>query len=49
MKILERSLLVAGALLFIGLVYNIGPRALLYNLSLVGGGFAIIFGQEILA
>ena len=49
MKILERSLLVAGVLLFIWLVYNIGPSALLHHLSLVGGGFAIIFAQEIMA
>jgi len=49
MKILERGLLVAGALLLIGLVYNIGPSALLHNLFLVGGGFAFIFAQEILA
>lgn len=49
MKILERSFLVAGVVLFIGLVYHIGPGVLLRDLLLVGAGFAVIFGQEIFA
>lgn len=49
MKIFERIILVAGLALFAGLVYHIGPNSLLYDLALVGGGFAIIFGQELLA
>lgn len=49
MKALERVILVAGLALFAGLVYQIGPTSLLRDISLIGTGFAFIFGQELLA
>ena len=49
MNILERSALFAGILLYAGLLYQIGPATLIHDVSLVGAGFLLIFGQEQLA
>lgn len=49
MKILEWIFLVTGVVLFAGLVYHIGYDALQRDLSLVGAGFVLVFGQELLA
>jgi len=45
----ERLFFATGIVLFVGLIVHIGPDVLLRDLSLVGGGFALIFGQELFA
>jgi len=49
MRIVERVFFVAGCLLFAWLLWHIGPATLLRDLRLVGWGFVIVFGQELLA
>jgi len=48
-KRIERLFMVAGAALFVWLVYRVGVDTLLYDISLVGIGFTLILGQELLA
>ncbi len=49
MRLVERGFLVAGLLLFAGLVYEIGPGAVFDNLRVVGWGIVLIVLQEALA
>ncbi len=49
MGLIERVLLVAGIVLFLVLLYQIGVAAVWDNIRLVGWGFALILGQEIVA
>ena len=46
MAIAERALLGAGIVLFIVLVYRLGPRDVLDNLRMIGWGFALVLAQE---
>jgi len=48
-KHIERLFMVAGTALFVWLVYRVGVGTLFSDLSLVGMGFALILGQELLA
>jgi putative membrane protein len=47
--LVERLLLVAGVVLFVVLLYRLGAGAVWSNLRLIGWGFVLIIGQEILA
>lgn len=47
--LIERFLLVAGVVLFVALLYHLGVGAVWSNLRLIGFGFVLIIGQEILA
>jgi uncharacterized protein (TIRG00374 family) len=49
MRLVERGFLVAGLLLFVGLVYEIGPLVVFDNLRVVGWGIVLIVSQEALA
>jgi putative membrane protein len=46
MSIVERGLLVAGIVLFVILVRQLGPGAVWANLRMIGWGFVLVIGQE---
>jgi len=46
MSVVERGLLVAGIVLFIFLVRQLGPAAVWANLRMIGWGFVLVIGQE---